>query len=104
MHLAPCTISGIFCTICPFRGKHCSADSDIGDYKAVTPLIVALDNLHFDAAKVLVEGRRSGSMGSLGLLDAGGIIMVFEDLANYLRETCEQQAECTPIEQTEKAN
>lgn len=32
------------------------ADPDIGDYKAVTPLIVALDNLHFDTAKVLVEG------------------------------------------------
>lgn len=31
------------------------ANPDIGDYKAVTPLIIALDNLHFDTAKVLVE-------------------------------------------------
>lgn len=31
------------------------ADPDLGDYKAVTPLIAALDNLHFDTAKVLVE-------------------------------------------------
>lgn len=31
------------------------ADPDIGDYKAITPLIIALDNLHFDTAKVLVE-------------------------------------------------
>lgn len=32
------------------------ADPDIMDYKAVTPLIIALDNLHFDTARVLVEG------------------------------------------------
>jgi uncharacterized protein len=31
------------------------ADPNIVDYKAVTPLIIALDNLHFDTAKVLLD-------------------------------------------------
>jgi len=31
------------------------ADPNLGDAKGVTPLIIALDNLHFDTAKVLVE-------------------------------------------------
>ena len=44
------------CAACMRALLEGGADPDIGDYKAITPLIIALDNLHFDTAKVLVEG------------------------------------------------
>ncbi|MCP5144604.1 MAG: ankyrin repeat domain-containing protein [Gammaproteobacteria bacterium] len=44
------------CTACLNVLLEGGADPDIGDYKAVTPLIVALDNLHFESARALIEG------------------------------------------------
>lgn len=41
------------------------------------------------------------AMGRAGGHERGGLILVYEELADYLRATCEQQAECTPLENTE---
>ncbi len=43
------------CTDCMRALMDAGADPDIGDYKAITPLIIALENLHFETARVLIE-------------------------------------------------
>lgn len=52
-----------------------------------------------------VDGRGfspiDSAMGRAGGHERGGLIQVYEDVANYLRETCEQQPDCTPMERLE---
>jgi ankyrin repeat protein len=56
------------------------ADLDAKSPEGFSPLVIALDNLHFDAAKVLVEGGASA--------DGGGLYAVVEarNRVNYVGE------------------
>jgi ankyrin repeat protein len=56
------------------------ADLDAKTPEGFTPIVIALDNLHFDAAKVLVEGGASA--------DDGGLLAVVEarNRVNYVGE------------------
>jgi ankyrin repeat protein len=56
------------------------ADLDAKTPEGFTPIVIALDNLHFDAAKVLVEGGASA--------DEGGLLAVVEarNRVNYVGE------------------
>ncbi len=56
------------------------ADLDAKTPEGFTPVVIALDNLHFDAAKVLVEGGASA--------DDGGLLAVVEarNRVNYVGE------------------
>jgi len=40
-------------------------------------------------------------MGRAGGHERGGLILVFENVADYLRQSCEAQPECTPAENFE---
>jgi ankyrin repeat protein len=56
------------------------ADIDAKTPEGFSPVVIALDNLHFDAAKVLVEARASA--------DGGGLVAVVEarNRVNYVGE------------------
>jgi ankyrin repeat protein len=56
------------------------ADLDAKTPEGFTPIVIALDNLHFDAAKVLIEGGASA--------DDGGLLAVVEarNRVNYVGE------------------
>ncbi|HHX81876.1 MAG TPA: hypothetical protein GX696_02700, partial [Pseudomonadaceae bacterium] len=41
------------------------------------------------------------AMGRAGGHERGGLILVFENVADYLRQSCEAQPECTPAENFE---
>ena len=41
------------------------------------------------------------AMGRAGGHERGGLVLVFEEVADYLRERCAAQAECTPVENLE---